>query len=203
MRQVLTGTVGARGMALGRARRVQSTKIRIDPTPLADNEVEGELERLHKALETAREELLALRDKLQGSMAREATEFVDAHNMLLSDPDLLRGLDSMVRDQHMRAGAALKAQRDRLAGVFDAMDDPYLRSRSEDIDQVIGLVLGEMLERNLQQALGLSGGSFWTMISQPLVLVFLAVAVLALLTALPWKRILGSKDATDHQPAAK
>jgi putative tricarboxylic transport membrane protein len=68
---------------------------------------------------------------------------------------------------------------------------------------VIGLVLGEMLERNLQQALGLSGGSFWTMISQPLVLVFLAVAVLALLTALPWKRILGSQDATDHQPAAK
>lgn len=142
MRQVLTGIVGARGMALGRARRVQSTRIRIDPTPLRDNEVGAELELLHKALETAREELLALRDKLQGSMAREATEFVDAHNMLLSDPDLLRGLDTMVREQRMRAGAALKAQRDRLVGVFDAMDDPYLRSRSEDIDQVIGRVLG-------------------------------------------------------------
>src|SRR5699024_4850417 len=83
-----------------------------------------------------------LRDKLQGSMAREATDFVDAHSMLLSDPDLLRGLDAMVRDRHMRAGAALKAQRDRLAGVFESMDDPYLRSRSEDIDQVIGRVLG-------------------------------------------------------------
>ncbi|HET6587474.1 MAG TPA: phosphoenolpyruvate--protein phosphotransferase [Oleiagrimonas sp.] len=142
MRQVLAGTVGARGMALGRARRIQSTKIRIDATPLADNEIDAEVERLHRALETAREELLSLREKLQGSMAREATEFVDAHNMLLSDPDLLRGLDSMVRDQRMRAGAALKAQRDRLVGVFDAMDDPYLRSRSEDIDQVIGRVLG-------------------------------------------------------------
>lgn len=142
MRQVLTGTAGARGMALGRARRVQSTRIRIDPTPLADDEVKGELELLHKALETARDELLALRDKLQGSMAREASEFVDAHNMLLSDPDLLRGLDAMVRDRRMRAGAALKAQRDRLVDVFDAMDDPYLRSRSEDIDQVIGRVLG-------------------------------------------------------------
>ncbi|HET7300394.1 MAG TPA: phosphoenolpyruvate-utilizing N-terminal domain-containing protein, partial [Oleiagrimonas sp.] len=130
MRQVLAGTVGARGMALGRARRIQSTKIRIDSTPLADGEIDAEVERLHKALETAREELLSLREKLQGSMAREATEFVDAHNMLLSDPDLLRGLDSMVRDQRMRAGAALKAQRDRLVGVFDAMDDPYLRSRS-------------------------------------------------------------------------
>lgn len=142
MRQVLAGTVGARGMALGRARRVQSTRIRIDPTPLTDDEVQGELDLLHQALETAREELLNLRDKLQGSMAREATDFVDAHSMLLSDPDLLRGLDAMVRDRHMRAGAALKAQRDRLVGVFEAMDDPYLRSRSEDIDQVIGRVLG-------------------------------------------------------------
>ncbi|HEX7341592.1 MAG TPA: phosphoenolpyruvate--protein phosphotransferase [Rhodanobacteraceae bacterium] len=140
MRQVLTGAIGARGMALGRARRVQTTDVRIDPTPLANAEVDGELQRLHQALESAREELLALRDKLQGSMAREATEFVDAHSMLLSDPDLLRGLNAMIRDEHMRAGAALKAQRDRLAGVFEAMDDPYLRSRSEDIDQVIGRV---------------------------------------------------------------
>src|SRR5699024_9826207 len=89
VRQVLAGTVGARGMALGRARRVQSTRIRIDPTPLTDDEVQGELDLLHQALETAREELLNLRDKLQGSMAREATDFVDAHSMLLSDPDLL------------------------------------------------------------------------------------------------------------------
>lgn len=66
---------------------------------------------------------------------------------------------------------------------------------------VIGLVLGEMLERNLQQALGLSGGNFWTMISQPLVLLFLAIAVLALLTALPWKKMVGTKTSADHQPA--
>ncbi|HEX7339090.1 MAG TPA: phosphoenolpyruvate--protein phosphotransferase [Rhodanobacteraceae bacterium] len=140
MRQVLTGTVGARGMTLGRARRIQTTNMRIDTTPLADNEVDAELTRLHDALESVRAELLALRDKLQGSMAREATEFVDAHNMLLSDPDLLRGLDGMIRDEHMRAGAALKAQRDRLVSVFEAMDDPYIRGRSEDIDQVIGRV---------------------------------------------------------------
>lgn len=55
---------------------------------------------------------------------------------------------------------------------------------------VIGLVLGEMLERNLQQALGLTGGDFGAVVSQPIVIVFLAIAVLSLLTALPWKRLL-------------
>ncbi len=31
-------------------------------------------------------------------------------------------------------------QRDRLVAVFDAIDDPYLRSRREDVDHVIGRV---------------------------------------------------------------
>lgn len=65
---------------------------------------------------------------------------------------------------------------------------------------VIGLVLGEMLERNLQQALGLAGGDIWVMVSQPLVLLFLGIALLALLTALPWKRLLG-KTKTDASVA--
>jgi len=46
----------------------------------------------------------------------------------------------MIRKGHYRATAALKAQRDRLVAVFDAMDDPYLRSRGEDVDHVIARV---------------------------------------------------------------
>ncbi|HEY4555890.1 MAG TPA: phosphoenolpyruvate--protein phosphotransferase, partial [Lysobacter sp.] len=38
------------------------------------------------------------------------------------------------------ADYALKLQRDRIASVFEAMDDAYFRSRVEDIDQVIGRV---------------------------------------------------------------
>ena len=34
----------------------------------------------------------------------------------------------------------MRLQRDRIAGVFDDMDDAYLRSRIDDIDQVIGRV---------------------------------------------------------------
>jgi len=35
-------------------------------------------------------------------------------------------------------------QRDRLVAAFDAIDDPYLRSRREDVDHVIGRVQGEL-----------------------------------------------------------
>jgi len=144
MRQVLTGTMAARGMALGRARLVQPSRYAVDTRPLTAEEVEPELERLHRALDTARQELRELRGKLHGALAREVNEFIDAHSLLLDDAELLRGLDDLVRIGHYRPGAALKKQRDRLAAVFEAMDDPYLRSRKEDIDQVIARVVSAL-----------------------------------------------------------
>ncbi|WP_426663016.1 phosphoenolpyruvate--protein phosphotransferase [Rhodanobacter aciditrophus] len=144
MRHVLPGTQASRGMALGRARLVQPSRYAVDTRPLAEEEIGPELERLHSALDTARQELHELRGKLHGALAREVNEFIDAHSLLLDDAELLRGLDDLVRIGHYRAGAALKKQRDKLAAVFEAMDDPYLRSRKEDIDQVIARVVSAL-----------------------------------------------------------
>ncbi|MBL8300159.1 MAG: phosphoenolpyruvate--protein phosphotransferase [Rhodanobacteraceae bacterium] len=140
MRIVLSGIGASRGMVLGRARLVQPGQFIVDETPLAPTEIEAEAARLQLALETAQSELRAIREKLHGALAREIGEFIDAHSMLLNDPELLTGLFDLVRRGRYRAGTALKMQRDRLAAVFEAMDDPYLRSRREDIDHVIGRV---------------------------------------------------------------
>jgi phosphotransferase system enzyme I (PtsI) len=144
MRQILAGTMASRGMTLGRARLVQPSRYLVDTRPLAEEEIPSELERLHAALDTARQELHELRGKLHGALAREVNEFIDAHSLLLDDAELIRGLDEMITIGRYRAGAALKKQRDRLAGVFAAMDDPYLRSRMEDVDQVIGRVISAL-----------------------------------------------------------
>ncbi len=139
-RFVIGGISAARGMALGRARLLRPSQIRLDERPLGENEVEAEVERLRLALQHTREELKALRDKLHGALAREVGEFIDAHSLILDDPELTEGLYTLIRKGRYRAGVALKMQRDRLAAAFDAIDDPYFRSRREDIDHVIGRV---------------------------------------------------------------
>ena len=140
IRTVIQGIGASRGMALGRARLVQPSQYTIDERPLDPDHVEAEAQRLQQALEMARAELKLTRSKLHGALAREVGEFLDAHTMLLEDPELTNGLFDLVRRGRYRASAALKMQRDRLAAVFEAMDDPYLRSRKEDIDHVIGRV---------------------------------------------------------------
>jgi phosphotransferase system enzyme I (PtsI) len=140
MRLVLTGTGAARGMALGRARLEHPSRYLVDESPLAEDDVEHELERLRRAIALARDELQALREKLHGTLAREVAEFIDAHSLMLADRELTSGLFDLIRVGRYRASAALKMQRDRLVAMFEAMDDPYLRSRKEDVEHVIGRV---------------------------------------------------------------
>src|SRR5689334_8119020 len=139
-RLVLSGTAAARGMALARARLVQPNQISLDQRPLPADEVEAEVAKLASALAAARGELAVLRDKLHGALSHEVGEFIDAHSMILDDPELVDGLYDLIRTARLRASAALKVQRDRLVAAFDAIDDPYLRSRREDVDHVIGRV---------------------------------------------------------------
>ena len=144
MRHQLEGSGASRGMALGRARLEQPSRFLVDETPLEQSEVAGELQRLDNALASARHELRGLRDKLAGPLAREVAEFIDAHSLILQDPEFVNGLHELIETGRYHASAALKLQRDSLVAVFEAMDDPYLRSRREDIEHVIGRVQGAL-----------------------------------------------------------
>ncbi|PAM65288.1 hypothetical protein CEJ63_19485, partial [Acinetobacter baumannii] len=96
--------------------------------------VEAELARLHRAVDAARTEMHELRQRLHGALNQEVGEFLDLHALLLDDPELLFGLDELIRSGPYSAGYALRLQRDRLAKVFDGMDDAYLKSRMDDLD---------------------------------------------------------------------
>jgi len=137
MRQVFQGVGAARGSALGRARLLLPHGVDVAEEHILPSQVESELERLHAAIATVRSEMHALRERLHGALAHEVGEFLDLHALLLDDPELLQGLDDLIRTGRYAADYALKLQRDRIVAVFETMDDDYFRSRVEDIDQVI------------------------------------------------------------------
>ena len=138
MRKDLSAHGASRGCALGRARVRLPHALEVREERIDD--VDGELARLHAAIDAVREEMRALRARLHGALAHEVGEFLDLHALLLDDPELLHGLDDLIRSGRYSADYALRLQRDRIAAVFAGMDDPYLRSRVDDIDQVIGRV---------------------------------------------------------------
>ena len=140
MRLAIVGQGASRGLALGRARLRLAHAAEIREEIIAHDAVDAELAKLHAALAAARDELNGLRERLHGALAHELGEFLDIHALILDDPELLHGLDALVRTGHYGAEYALKLQRDRLVSVFDGMEDPYFKSRREDIEHVIGRV---------------------------------------------------------------
>ncbi|WP_374604858.1 phosphoenolpyruvate--protein phosphotransferase [Arenimonas sp.] len=157
MRRQLRGVTASRGLALGRARVLHPQALVVEETRVAADQVEAELARLHAALDATRAELRALRERLHGALAHEVGEFIDLHAMILDDPELLQGLDDLVRTGRYGADYALKLQRDRLASVFEGMDDDYFRSRLEDLDHVVGRIHAALHRRGDDAIEGLAG----------------------------------------------
>ncbi len=141
MRSEFSGVAVSKGLALGRA-RIRAPHIgELEEKPLPAEDITAEIARLSAAMATTRAELSKLREQLQYALAQEQLgEFIDLHALILDDPDLVTSLNELIRSGPHRAETALRLQRDRLAAIFDAMDDPYMKSRREDMEHAIARV---------------------------------------------------------------
>lgn len=141
----LEATSASKGLVCGRARLVYPLHFEVEPEPIAPREVAAEIARFEAALATVRGELRAMRAKLEGPLRRDLGEFIDAHTLMLEDPEFTDAVPERIRRDLVRASAALQAQRDRLAAAFDSIEDPYLRGRREDLDQVVSRVFAALM----------------------------------------------------------
>lgn len=157
MRRALNGLTASKGLTLGRARVRHPHALTVNEERIDADRIEDELARLHAALAATRLELDLLHGQLQGALSQELGEFLDLHALLLDDPELLNGIEELIRGGPFSADYALRLQRDRLASVFEGMDDPYFRSRLEDLDHVVGRVHAALHRRDDDAASGLSG----------------------------------------------
>jgi len=148
MRRILSGHGASRGSALGRARVRLPHVLDVAEERLEAELVEDEIDRLHAAIAVVRAEMRALHERLHGAMAHEVGEFLDLHALLLDDPELIAGLDDLIRTGRYTADYALRLQRDRIAAVFAGMDDAYLRTRIDDIDQIVGRIHAALHKRD-------------------------------------------------------
>lgn len=147
MRALLPGHGASRGSALGRARVRLPHVLDVAEQHIRQDQIDDELARLHEAVDATRREMHSLRARLHGALAQEVGEFLDLHALLLDDPELLHGLDQLIRAGRYTADYALRLQRDRLAAVFHGMDDAYLKSRMDDLDHVIGRIHAHLHQR--------------------------------------------------------
>ena len=148
MSLALSGTGVSRGIALGKAHIMYRGQIDIPEYSVPKKFISDEINRLKQAIATAAAQLKAIRKHIPENTPADIGSFIDAHLLMIQDSMLSDEPVNIIKRQQCNAEWALKQQRDILVAVFDAMDDPYLRTRKDDIEHVINRILGLLLDKS-------------------------------------------------------
>ncbi|WP_050464120.1 phosphoenolpyruvate--protein phosphotransferase [Herbaspirillum autotrophicum] len=132
----LHGIPVSQGIAIGRAHLLAAAALDVKHYLIADEQVEAEVERLRSAIAAVHQELLVIRSDLPKDAPPELGAFIDVHGLILSDPMLAEVPLNIIRHRYYNAEWALVTQIDELSAQFDEIEDPYLRERKADIQQV-------------------------------------------------------------------
>lgn len=137
----LHGIPVSRGIAIGRAHLMAPAALDVKHYLVAEEQVEAEVSRLQQALAQVHKELQTLWNELPKDAPTELGAFIDVHALILSDPMISEAPLDIIRARHYNAEWALLTQIDELSAQFDEIEDPYLRERKADIQQVAERVL--------------------------------------------------------------
>lgn len=145
--RVLDGLPVAAGIAIGHAHIVDTGVAAVPEYELAASDVEGEHQRFAKAVDAARRQVAALERRAEagGSASEDVVLLLAAHRQMLSDSRLLRGVVRRIGEERRNAESAVRAEVDMLVAAFDALDDPYIAARGNEVQDVGNRLLRQLL----------------------------------------------------------
>ncbi|MCX7255883.1 MAG: phosphoenolpyruvate--protein phosphotransferase [Polaromonas sp.] len=138
------GLVVSRGVAIGRAVLVASSRADVGQYFIEPEKTEAEIERVRLSRNAVMEEITRLQHELPTDAPHEIAALLDVHLMLLQDEQLIGGVKHWIVDRHYNAEWALITQYELIARQFDEMEDEYLRERKADLEQVVERILRHM-----------------------------------------------------------
>jgi phosphotransferase system enzyme I (PtsI) len=135
------GLAVSRGIAIGRAVLVASSRADVAHYFIDPDQAEQEVQRIRVARDSVVEEITRVQRDLPSDAPPELAALLDVHLMLLQDEQLSAGVKHWIADRNYNAEWAITTQYEALARQFDEMQDPYLRERKADLEQVVERLL--------------------------------------------------------------
>ncbi|HMB60044.1 MAG TPA: phosphoenolpyruvate--protein phosphotransferase, partial [Xanthomonadales bacterium] len=146
MTLALTGHAVARGIAIGQSHLAERNELEIGEYKIQPEEVEKEIQRFREALASTRDQLEHLAGQVSQDTGATASEIIQVHLLMLADSSISEAPEQKIRDELFNAEWALQTQLEKILAEFRHMADEYIRSRGEDVVQVIRLVQRKLSE---------------------------------------------------------
>ena len=143
---MLKGKGVSRGIGLGNVVVLKKVERKIEKKTIENEQVEHELERLHKALNEVINETEIQLKNISGT----ESDIMQAYLMILQDPSLISETENAIKNDKYNAEYAVEVGFNSVVQIFQNMDDEYMASRARDIIDIKNRVLAKLLnEKNV------------------------------------------------------
>ncbi len=142
------GLAVSRGIAIGRAVLVASSRVDVAHYFIEADQIETEIARVRAARDAVVDEIHRLQESVTHMGPKDAPQeliaLLDVHLMLLQDEELVGGVKHWITDRLYNGEWALTTQLEIIVRHFEEMEDAYLRERKTDMEQICERVLRAM-----------------------------------------------------------
>ena len=141
----LNGISASQGIVIGKVFYYLDEYMRVPEYRVKPEEINVEIARFEVAVERTRQELIELKDSISGENMINEAGFLEAHILMLDDPELSRKIKEKITEERYNAEWALNAAVRDFIELIAAASDEYIKERTFDIRDVARRVLGNLI----------------------------------------------------------
>jgi phosphotransferase system enzyme I (PtsI) len=140
-----TGIPVAQGIAHFPAYHRYEIDEEISPRQIEESELSGEVARFEAALIATRMELLDIQQQIVAAIGSEDASIFDAHLLVVEDRTLIDEVLRMLERDKLTVEYVFQQVAQKYCNTLEAIDDPYLKERVVDIQDVARRVIRNLL----------------------------------------------------------
>ncbi len=130
---MLKGIAASQGIAIAQVYKLEQPVLDIKKV---DANAEEELAKLDAAFAKTVADIEKIKEVASGSLKEEELAIFDAHLMMINDPEYRTMIEDDIKNNASNAEYSTKTVSDMMVGMFESMDDEYMRGRAADIKDV-------------------------------------------------------------------
>ena len=149
--RVFQGVAVAPGIAEGKVLIHFQEEENIPFRDLPEEELDAEVARFEASLVATRQEIQELQERLSAAAGAVDAGIFDAHLLVLEDPSLIDEVSRGIRKEKHNAEFVFQGVSHRYTKTLAAIDDPYLRERAVDLEDVSRRIIRHLLGKSGQR----------------------------------------------------
>ena len=150
-KHLLKGVTVSPGVAVGPVRFAGYELDQPTGGRIPSEHVEAEVERFQRAVESSKEQLRALGDKLEEDLGKDELRILAVHVAYLEDPIFLGDVESKIREDQLPVEGALRRVVQDFDRIFELVETKMLKEKAHDLRDVALRVV-----RNVEESAALA-----------------------------------------------